>query len=116
MYHFVGKNVRSLHIKTSAQFPTGECVESMMSFKGIECPGIAVLDEQNLLLVPMMGKPLKIKLAEIGNLRLSAGLPGKGLIKKQGFVLDTPGQKKVAFAVPRGIGRRWLPRLGRPVN
>ena len=54
MYHFVGKKVRSLHTKTSAQFPTGECVESMMSFKGVECPGIAVLEEQNLLLVPMV--------------------------------------------------------------
>ena len=87
-----------------------------MAFKGVESPGVALMSEQNLLLVPMVGKQLMIELSEISNLRLSSGLPGKGLIKKQGFVLDTPGLKKIAFAVPRGIGKKWLPRLGNPVN
>ena len=116
VYYFLGKRVHALHARISAQFPQFECVECMIALDKVQAPGIAMMGQEDLVLIPMLGEQVKIPLKDISRLRLSKGLPGKGLIMKQGFVFDAPGHSGFAFAVSRPVGASWLPRLEKPAQ
>ena len=91
----------------------GEAVESLLVIGHIHSPGLAILGESELVLVPIVGDTCTIPLADITAVRQGRWLPGKYVWGKWAFNLTTPRATRLAFAVPESVGKRWSARLKR---
>jgi hypothetical protein len=109
IYGFVGRKVQAL--KGTFSESDGELAECLMVNGKIQSPGIAVLGEEAIILAPIVGKRVKVKLSEIRSYRQTGFFNGKTLIGKKGFWLDIGEPKRLGFAVVTGIGQRWAWRL-----
>ena len=105
IYGAVGSKINALRRDLGTH--DGEAVESLMVIGRVQSPGIAILNDSELSLVPIVGKRRTISLTEVTVLREGRWLPGKYLWGKRAFIMSTPQIKRVAFAVPESVGRRW---------
>jgi hypothetical protein len=109
IYGYVGRKVQALKQTFSAS--DGELAECLMVNGNIQSPGIAVMGEGELILAPIVGKRVTVKLSEIRSYRLVTFFNGKTLIGKKGFYLDTGVRKRIGFAVVGAIAAKWASRF-----
>ena len=105
MFAYVGKRLRRLH--NELPDPSADVHESLMTIGKIQSPGLAILANDQLQLIPLVGKPLTIPLADIQSVKQSPMLPGKYLIGKTAFHITTPDHTRLAFAVDNLTAARW---------
>ena len=109
IYGAVGKRVEAL--KAALADEKGEAVECLMHNRNLQSPGIAVLREHELMLVPIVGDPVTVPLDGIRSVKEPRTLFGKGVAWKRVFVLEVDASPRLGFAVPEPVARRWRPRL-----
>jgi hypothetical protein len=109
MYGFVGKKVQKL----KDTFSTDDCdLEETLIINGkIQSPGIAVLKEDKLALIPIVGNSITIMLRDIVSFREVSWFNGKMLWSKKGFYLNLKSPRRIGFAVKEDAGNRWSQRF-----
>lgn len=105
IYGYVGKRVKKL--KTEFAEESGEIVEGLLYIGKIQSPGLVILRNNELAMIPIVGKRITIPLNEIVVLKEGHMMPGKYMIAKRAFILKPYQQKRIAFAVTKDIGMRW---------
>lgn len=105
IYGTVGKRV--IRLKDEYIDDPGEVVEGLLVIGRIESPGIVILRDNELVLIPIVGDGCTILLNELEVLKEGRMLPGKYVWGKRAFILKTHLQKRLAFAVGETIGERW---------
>jgi hypothetical protein len=106
VYSAVGKKVKTLLESVPPQ--NGEAVEILMHNGKLQSPGVAVLNDTELHLLPIVGEPILIPLKDITSFSQTNWLPGKKLFSKHGYRLTYPGHPTtITFAVPPSVGNRW---------
>ena len=98
-------------LRDAAAGRAGESAEGLLVIGRTECPGVVILCESELLLLPIVGHELSIPLSTVTRVREGRWLPGNFVWGKRAFHLETLGSDRVAFAVPESIGKRWSGRL-----
>ncbi|MEE8575524.1 MAG: hypothetical protein V3T30_08940 [Thermodesulfobacteriota bacterium] len=104
-YGYVGRKMRAL--KKVLNDKSGEMADSLMVIGMIQSPGMVILNDAELQLIPLVGSPLTIKLADIHAIHEKSSLPGKGLLGKRAFYPEVEGHKKLAFAVCKPVAERF---------
>ena len=105
----VKKQVDTLLTCISAQ--NGEAVESLLLINKKQSPGIVILRDNVIILIPVDGRRRKLPLTDIKSVITSTRLANKQLISKTVFTLITQKDSQYVFAVSRSIGTRWSARL-----
>ncbi len=98
-------------LKESVSPRDGEIAEGLLVTGNVQSPGLAVLGSSDLTLVPIVGERRTIPLSELRVLRQGRCLPGKYVWGKLAFILSKHDGKRIAFAIPESVGRRWSARL-----
>jgi hypothetical protein len=78
-----------------------------------EAPGLALLRDDRLELIPIIGSPITVALADITAINEVRWFNGKRLWFKKGYVLDVTDGQRVGVAVAEVFARRWRSRLSR---
>jgi hypothetical protein len=107
----VGYRVRKL--KAALPRSTGEVAECLMFRRLFESPGVAVLHEDRLELIPIVGSPITVLLADIAGISEVRWFNGKRLWVKKGYVMEFAEGRRVGVAVAEAFARRWRSRLSR---
>ncbi len=110
MYGVVGARVEAL--RRAAATRGGEVAEGLLVVGRIECPGLVVMGESELVLMPIVGNEVTVPLDTITVVREGRWLPGKFVWGKRAFNLGTTTSTRLAFAVSKSIAKKWSPRLG----
>ncbi len=105
IYSSVERRVDVLRHCKSAQ--NGEVADSMMMLGQQPSPGVAILRDTVLVLIPIEGRRRKLQLADIASVQESHKLAGKFVWGKHIFQLTTQHGKTLTFAVAKTIGNRW---------
>jgi tRNA A-37 threonylcarbamoyl transferase component Bud32 len=111
IYGVVGYRIRRL--KAALPQPTGEVAECMMFRRPFEAPGLAVLHDDRLELIPIVGSPITVILDDIVAVSEVQWFNGRRLWWKKGFVLELAKGTRVGVAVAEAFARRWRSRLSR---
>jgi hypothetical protein len=111
VYGVVGYRIRRL--KAALPQPTGEVAECMMFRRPFESPGLAVLHDDRLELIPIVGSPITVILEDIAAVSEVRWFNGKRLWLKKGYVLELANGRPVGVAVAEVFARRWRSRLSR---
>lgn len=106
-YGIAGKKVQVL--KESFSNEDGEMQESLIVIGKIQSPGIVILKESKLRLIPIVGKEVALDTQTIKFVRMVSYFNGKSLIWKQWLVLST--QPVLGFALPEPVANQWFTRL-----
>ena len=109
VYGVVGRKVQAL--KRSIAPEGGEMTESLMVLGRIQSPGVVVMKDDGIVLVPLVGRRQAVSFADIQSVREVSWLNGKKLFRKRGFYLKTSDPRIIGFAVPPSVGLRWAPKL-----
>jgi len=78
-----------------------------------QAPGLAVMHEDRLELIPVVGSPITVILADIVALKEVKWFNGTRLWLKIGYVMDLANGQRVGVAVAEVFARRWRSRLSR---
>jgi len=105
VYTAVGNKVERLRHLFSAD--VGEVVDSLIVNGNIQSPGIAVLRDRELVLVPIVGKQIALPFSDIKCLRETRWFNGVYYGWKTGFWLTPPGEKRLGFAVASPVAAEW---------
>ena len=105
----ISKQINTLLACISAQ--NGEAVEALLLINKKQSPGIAILRDNAIILIPVDGRRRKLPLADIKSVITTRRLPNKQLIKKMVFTLTTRKDSQYIFAVSQSIGTKWSVRL-----
>jgi len=105
IFGIVGKKIEDLKKKYDDE--KGEMEESLMVIGNIHSPGIVILQEETIILVPLAGNLLILSLENISEIKEGKWLPGKYLFGKKVFTFNYPDTGRVAFAVAETTGSRW---------
>jgi tRNA A-37 threonylcarbamoyl transferase component Bud32 len=111
VYGVVGYRVRRK--KAALARPTGEVAECLMFRRPFQAPGLAVMHEDCLELIPIVGSPITVVLADIVAVREVRWFNGTRLWWKKGFVMELANGQRVGVAVAEVFARRWRARLSR---
>lgn len=109
LYARIGDKVAVLRHCKSAQ--NGEVIDSLMIVGHHQSPGVAILRDSVLILIPIVGRRRKLQLADITTVSESRWLAGKYLWGKRVFKLTTQHGKTLEFAVADTTAERWSARL-----
>ncbi len=109
IYGYVGKKV--LKLKKSLDYPDGEIGEGLMQIGNIQSPGFIIMNENELVLVPLVGNRLFIPFSDIQSVRETWNMYGKGFLWKRTFLISAPQNRRIAFALGPSLANRWRIRL-----
>ena len=109
VYGAVGRRVENL--MREFQDDVGELAEGLLVIGKIHSPGVVVLRDSEVELVPIVGKRCVITLADVKSVGEGRWLPGKFVWGKRAFTFNASIWEPLAFAVPESIGIRWSPVL-----
>jgi hypothetical protein len=110
VYGAVGRQVENL--KRNLQDDDGELAEGLLVIGKVHSPGVVVLRDNEVELIPIVGARRTIALDEIDSIGEGRWLPGKFVWGKRAFTINASIWEPLAFAVPESIGARWSPILG----
>jgi len=105
VYGTAGRRVENL--KRRLQDDIGEMAEGLLAIGKIHSPGVVVLRDSELELVPIVGERRIIALSDIESIGEGKWLPGKFVWGKRVFTLSASIWQPLAFAVPESVGARW---------
>ena len=110
-YAIVGRQVR----RARAKVPRTErdVAECLMFRRPFQSPGVAVMHEDRLELIPIVGLPIMVPLADIVAVKEVRWFNGTRLFFKKGFVVDLANGQRVGVAVAEVFARRWRAKLSR---
>ena len=111
VYGVMGYRVRQKQAAVART--TGEVAQCLMFRRPFESPGVAVMHEDRLELVPVVGSPITVMLADIVGVREVKWFNGTRLWFKKGFVMELANGQRVGVAVAEVFARRWRSRLSR---
>ena len=103
IYGVVGSKVRAL--QRAKYEGAKEVAQSLIVIGKLQAPGVAVLYDNKLRLITIVGKDLSIDLDEVTTVRVRAFFNGKSLIWKKWLVVKT--EPKLGFALPATIATNW---------
>jgi hypothetical protein len=98
VYGIVGRKVERLGLFISAEGEDG--IQSLIVNGLIQSPGISFFKDDEIVLCPLVGERLTIRLADIVSFRQVKWFNGKLLLFKTGFWLSVPGRSRLGVAVP----------------
>jgi len=101
----INKMVRVLKGCISAQ--NGEVVASLLYFRNKAIPGVAILRDDVIILIPVFGRWHKIFFDKFKSIKEVKKMPGKWLLGKRIFNIEFETKPSVLFAVPDSVGKRW---------
>jgi len=110
VYGNVGKKVAALNRSLTTQ--NGKMADGLIVKGVIQSPGIVILREEEIDLVPIVGERSVVPLESISAVREVKWFNGSWLWGKTGFWLDVSGQSRIGFAVANTIATEWRRRLG----
>ena len=116
-YQKINKLVEVLKGCISAQ--NGEVVTSLLCFKSKSIPGIAILRDDVIILIPVFGRRHKIFFDKLKTIKEVNNMPGEWLLGKRVFNIEFEEKPSVLFAVPESVGKRWgdiFKKTGSPEN
>ncbi len=97
VYGIVGMKVERLRLFISAEGEEG--IQSLIVNGLIQSPGISFFKDDEIVLCPLVGERLTIRLADIVSFRQVKWFNGKLLLFKTGFWLSVPGRGRLGVAV-----------------
>ncbi len=103
VFGFPAKRINALREKYADD--SGEITESLMQIGGIQAPGLVILRDDGLELIPIVGDPQVFPFDSLEVIKEGHALPGKYIWGKHVFYLKA--DKRVAFGVPEPVGERW---------
>ena len=89
----------------------GEVEESLMAIGNTESPGLAILRDSELELVPIVGTGVTIPLDKLRVFKEGRMLPGKYVWGKRAFILSPFKLKRVSFAIAESKAHGWSARF-----
>ncbi len=110
-YAWVGQRIRRL--RATLPRATGEVAEGLVLRRPFQSPGLAVLHEDRLELIPIVSAPTTVMLEDIVAVSEVRWFNGRRLWWKKGFVLELADGQRVGVAVAEPFARRWRSRLSR---
>ena len=110
----IRKKVAVLKSCKSAQ--NGEVVDSMLLFNRRPSPGVAIMRENEMVLIPIDGRRRKLQLPKVISIQSGNSLPGIFLLKKTVITLEMDNTHTLRFIVPFSTGRRWTQQLTTKIN
>ncbi len=111
IYGYVGKRVRALQESLAGEL--GERSEALAQIGKLQSPAIAILTDNELVLVPLVGERLTVPFAEMRSVREGRHLYGKSFVWKRAFLIEAPQNARIGFAVAPSVAGRWRHRLMR---
>lgn len=109
LYRYVGKKVEAL--RRSLADERGDMTEALAQIGGSQSPAIAIVRDEELILVPLVGERLAIPFADIKSVREGRNMYGKGFLWKRAFLIEAPQSERIGFAVAPSVADRWRRRL-----
>ena len=110
-YAKIAANIKILKNCKSAQ--NGEVVESLLAIGHKPSPGVAILRNDVLILIPIKGRRKKIKLENIQSVENTPRFLMPFIWGKSIFKLTTDHSVSMTFALPATIANRWYEQLSR---
>ena len=89
----------------------GETAEALLLIDQKISPGIVILRDRVIILIPINGRRRKLQLTDIKNITTNTRLANKHLVSKTVFTLETQQSRQYMFAVARSTGTRWSKKL-----
>ena len=111
VYGVVGHRVRRL--KSALSRPPDDVAECLMFRRPFQSPGLAVLHEDRLELLPIVGSDIIVPLEDIVAVSEVRWFNGTRLWFKKGFVMELADGQRVGVAVAEVFARRWRSRLSK---
>lgn len=99
-----------MHCKSAKN---GEAVAGLVIVNQKKSPGIVILRDDVIILIPVNGRRRKYKLMNIISIKKAHTLSGCFMWGKIAFFLETSGSTDITFAVPVSVGNRWYTQLTR---
>jgi hypothetical protein len=119
IYRGVGRGVERLCAEATAAGL--QPVESLIVSRLLQCPGVMILEQDHLILRPVLGECVTIPWRDITAFREVRWFNGQRLFAKTGFWFNVPGKERLGVAVPVALandlrGRLKLAASLRPAN
>jgi len=109
VYGIVGRKVAVLTERLVDE--EGVKAESLIVIGYIQSPGIAILTDSTLRLVPIVGEERTIDRSSMDTVRLVRFFNGKAMLWKKWLVLSV--KPRLGFSLPESIAEEWYERLSR---
>ena len=109
IYGTVGYKIQK--IKNDYSGEEGEVAEALLVLGALQSPGIIIFKRDAIKLIPIIGKPLELKLSDIQSVKTGRWLPGKYVWGKRAFTIANNEKDRIAFAVGELIAKRWTGKL-----
>jgi hypothetical protein len=105
VYGAVGRKVERL--KEDFKECHDEWAEGLLVVDKMECPGLVLMRNSELELVPILGPRYILPFSDIVIFKEGRWLPGKFVWGKRSFNFGVQSKKRLAFAVAESIGAHW---------
>lgn len=109
MFGTAGRKVQ--YLKQKYESDDGEVLESLMAIGKTESPGLAILRDSELELVPIVGDGVTIPLEKLRVFKEGRMLPGKYVWGKRAFILSPYKLRRVSFAIAQSRAESWSTRF-----
>ena len=110
VYGNVGGRVNALKCGFAGE--EADLAEALIVIGKIHSPGIVILRNNELDLVPIVGERRTISLTDTKLVGEGRWLPGKYVWGKRAFTFNSAALNPLAFAVPESVGARWSEKFG----
>jgi len=85
----------------------GEVVASLIYFRKKGLPGVAILRDDVIILIPIFGRRHKIFFDKLKSIEEIKKMPGQWLLGKHIFNIEFETKPSVLFAIPESVAKRW---------
>lgn len=109
VYGIVCRKVERLRLFISAEGEEG--IQSLIINGLIQSPGISFFKDDEIVLCPLVGERLTIRVADVASFRQVRWFNGKLLLFKTGFWLSVPGGGRLGVAVGNSYAELLRSRL-----
>lgn len=108
-YSIIHKNINTLLNCKSAQ--NGEAIDARLFFETRSSPGIAILRDSIIILIPITGRRRKIHLSQLATVYIADNPKHKRFISKTAITMETVKSAQYTFIIPTSTAKRWLQKL-----
>jgi len=105
----IAEKIKTLLGCISAQ--NGQAVEALLIIDNKQSPGIVILRDTMIILIPIDGRRKKLLFTDIKNVATTYNLANTLLFSKTVFMLETQKSSQYIFAVSRSTGTQWSEKL-----
>jgi len=110
VYGIVGRKVERVRLFISAEGEEG--IQSLIVKGLIQSPGISIIQDDEIVLHPIVGERVTIRVADIASYREVRFFNGQLLLFKRGFRFTVGGSSRLGVAVPKSYAELLRKCLG----